>query len=114
MKHLDNQIGPPKREKRKSFAALEETHRFGANFYVDAYFDGLRKAIDSLNDPSLDRTISQRVYADWLARNNQIDTFQNRLRFYTQQDASERAKANPKHFDDVRKLGEHHVDASNA
>ena len=114
MKHLDNQLGPVKRPIRKSFAALEDTHRFGANFYVDDYFDALRKAIDALDDPSLDRTISQSVYADWLARNNQNDHFQNRIRFFIQQDALERSKDNTAHFDDVRKLGEHHEASDNA
>jgi len=108
MKHLDNQIGPKKRPTRKSFAALEETHRFGASFYVDDFFDALRQKIDELNNPSLNRTIGQRAYADWLAKNDLTDTFQNRIRFYTQQDALERAKGNAGHFDDVRKLGEHH------
>jgi hypothetical protein len=113
MKHLDNQIGPKKRPARKSFTALAETHRFGASFYVDDFFDALRKKIDALDEPSLNRTISQRVYADWLARNDQTDNFQNRVRFYTQQDALERAKGNAGHFDDVRRLGEHHEDSSN-
>jgi hypothetical protein len=104
MKLLDNEVGPVKRNVRRSFSALEATGRFGATVYKGDYFKGLKKAIDELNET--EHPASPKFYLDWLARNKLTDNYQNRVRFYAYQDAIQRATGNSDHFDDVRRLGE--------
>ena len=79
MKELDNKIGPIKRPRRRSMAALVNTGRFGADLLVREYFFDMRKHTYELEqgDPDMNR----HKYVEWLKRSNLPDTMTNRFRF---------------------------------
>jgi hypothetical protein len=104
MKHLDNQIGPKKRDTRRSFIALQDSKRFGANWYVGEYFDGLAKAIAAMDAPSGMGAFQQGAYKEWLTQGRHSDSYAMRIKYVTQRDAIERAKGNPTHFEDVKEF----------
>lgn len=45
MKHLDNMIGPVKRDTRRSMRALMDTHRFEFTFHMKEYFDDFKNKL---------------------------------------------------------------------
>jgi hypothetical protein len=49
MKHLDNMIGPVKRDKRRSFAALQDTKRFMFTYWVREWFEGFSRDYDRVS-----------------------------------------------------------------
>lgn len=79
MKDLDNRIGPIKRERRKSMAALNETRRFGADLFFREYFEDMQRKLGELQakDPNFSRT----EYLKWLAKLEYQDTQNNRIKF---------------------------------
>lgn len=78
MKHLDNMIGPVQRT-RKSWEALGEAKRFGADFFMREYFQEMRQKTYLLEqeDPDFNR----HTYMAWLKKTNQTDTMSNRFKF---------------------------------
>jgi hypothetical protein len=90
MKDLDNQIGPKKRDTRRSFLALEETGCFEFKVYDKSHFEALRKTIDDME--SVAGAFSQRGYREWLTQQNIMDNYSSRVRYLTYFEAMERQK----------------------
>jgi len=103
MKHLDNQIGPKKRDTRQSLKALRNSKRFGANWYVGEYFEGLAKAIAAMDGPDGYGAFKQGAYKQWLTQNKELDTYAARLRYLVRRDIAQRAAGNSTHFEDVHR-----------
>lgn len=80
MKHLDNMVGPKKREERKSMSALTQTRRFGGDFYMREYFQDMRARTEEIQKKA---GFTQRDYIEWLHRENLIDNVTNMFRFLT-------------------------------
>lgn len=106
MKRLDNEIGPIKRQVRKSFTALIDTNRFGGVIYQGKYFKGLQEAIKKLDEGSLSGAFKPGDYTRWRESKGIEDSWGARTRYLTQIDSINRAKGNPTHFDDVRRWGQ--------
>lgn len=79
MKALDNQVGPVKREKRKSWAALESTGRFKIEGLGEEWFLSLREQLAGLQRES---GIEPVAYNQWLNRNRLQNNTTNLFRFF--------------------------------
>lgn len=78
MKHWDNVIGPVKRPKRRSMAALLAANRVGCDFHGKEFFADFRRQFD---DVSTKAGVSAEQYRDWLQANGQADTISSRHRY---------------------------------
>jgi hypothetical protein len=66
MKALDNQVGPVKRDPRKSWMALYNTGRFHVDAIGDGWFDSLKDQMSMLEN---DTRMSRAGYLEWLKKN---------------------------------------------
>jgi hypothetical protein len=73
MKHLENQVGPVRRQTRRSMNALVETNRFDFGFLTREYFRSLRQETEGL--------AVRAEYHEWIQRKSLQDNFSNRLRY---------------------------------
>jgi|SRR5580658_2169648 hypothetical protein len=105
MKHLDNMIGPKKRDTRRSFQVLLNTERFGGHIYIDDYFKGLQEAIAKLDEGNK-AAWQPGEYKQWLEKNGLSDTYAHRLRYTMQCDAIARSKGDQTYFEDVQRWSE--------
>jgi hypothetical protein len=78
MKALDNQIGPIKRDIRKSWKVLRDTGRFDAEAYSDDWFDDLKSHYAELEEAVGFR---QQDYVNWLNQHNRLDGVTNMFLF---------------------------------
>jgi hypothetical protein len=67
MKHLDNMVGPVKREERKSFTALRQSGRFDAQFYMREAWEDKRRKFDEIQKQA---GFTFKEYEDWLQKRN--------------------------------------------
>ncbi len=79
MKALDNQIGPVKRAKRKSWAALESTGRFAIDAIGEEWFLSLRDQLPALQRETGFHPVE---YRQWLNMNKLQDNTTNQFRFF--------------------------------
>jgi hypothetical protein len=77
MKHLDNLIGPVKRDKRRSFAALEKTERFRFTYWMREWFEGMRADFEQLAESV---GVVAGEYQEWLKEKGLVDNISNRHR----------------------------------
>jgi len=78
MKALDNQVGPVKRDVRKSWKALRETGRFEVEAYSDDWFNDLKRQY-----ADLERKVGfcKQDYVNWLAERNRHHNVTNMFLF---------------------------------
>jgi len=87
MKHLDNMVGPVKRQERKSMTALVDTKRFGADLYMREYFEDKKNKFEELEKKA---GFNQQLYLSWLKQHNIIDNVSNMFRFLSHLDLQDR------------------------
>jgi hypothetical protein len=91
MKHLDNMVGPRKREERKSFTALRNSGRFDVEFFMrEAWQDKRRK----FNDIQKHAGFTFDDYEKWLSRKCRTDNVSNRFEFLAWLDARDAKETN--------------------
>ena len=78
MKHLDNMVGPVKREERKSFTALRETGRFDAQFFMREAWEDKRRKFDEIQQKA---GFTFKEYEDWLKLKKRIHNTSNMFEF---------------------------------
>lgn len=81
MKHLDNKIGPVRRQKRESLKALEHTKRFEFHFYTKEVLFGLSREVKDLDLGTLRTSGDQLPFRGWLSELSQPDTVANRIKY---------------------------------
>jgi hypothetical protein len=77
MKHMDNVLGPVRREARRSMRALAATKRFWFDFYTKEYLEDLRKKTIEGSLPGHNMT----EYDAWRTPLRLQDTNENRIRY---------------------------------
>ena len=88
MKHLDNTVGPVKRQMRRSMETLRATSRFGCDLHMREFFEDFRRKFDQI---AADVGINVEHYREWLSKNGQADTISSRHRYLIDLDAAEAA-----------------------
>lgn len=78
MKRLDSQIGPVKRDVRKSYAALHDTGQFWATAFSHKYFEDLKR-----NMPELEKLTgcNQNEYTQWLKQRKRQHSVSSMIAF---------------------------------
>jgi hypothetical protein len=89
MKALDNKIGPVKRPPRKSWEALDRSHKFQIEVYSDGWFDGLKR-----DYPKLEEMVGfcEKDYLEWLKQRNRHHNMTNLILFIDWIARKDRAK----------------------
>lgn len=77
MKHRHNQIGPVKRDMRKSMKALADTKRFQFIYFTKADFEVMKRRMVDMALPGSTMT----EYRAWLSGFNVDDSMTNRIRY---------------------------------
>ena len=80
MKHLDNMVGPVKRDERKSFTALRESGRFDAQFFMREAWEDKRRKFEEIE---MRAGFTVREYERWLQQKQHPDSVNNRIEFLT-------------------------------
>jgi hypothetical protein len=75
MKHLDNIIGPVKRDTRRSMKALNATGRFRFTFWNREWFEGLHRNFQQVASRF---GVDLNEYPKWLLENGLVDNLSNR------------------------------------
>lgn len=78
MKHLDNMVGPVKREERKSFTALRVSGRFDAQFFMREAWEDKRRKFEEIQKRA---GFTFQEYEEWLKQKGRADNIGNRFEF---------------------------------
>jgi hypothetical protein len=78
MKGLDNEVGPVKREIRKSWQALLETNRFQVDAFSREWFEDLKRKL-----PEAEKTMNMNrdTYVEWLRKRKRQHNVSNMFQF---------------------------------
>jgi len=91
MKHLDNMVGPVRREERKSFTALRESGRFGAEFFMREAWQDKRRKFDEIQQRA---GFTSRDYEQWLCKRGRTDNVGARFEFLASLNLRDAKKTN--------------------
>jgi hypothetical protein len=86
MKHLDNTVGPVKRQMRRSMETLRATNGFGCDLHMREFFEDFRRKFDQI---AANVGMNVEHYLEWLSNSGQADTISSRRRYLIDMDAAE-------------------------
>jgi hypothetical protein len=86
MKHLDNTVGPVKRQMRRFFEALRKTNRFGCDLHLREFFEDYKRKFAEITAKS---GMSLDQYQAGLQMTGQADSISSRQRYLIEFEAAE-------------------------